>query len=298
LLIGTSIVDWTGRTARPGAWGRSPGVRPPTIPACRIPVKHDDRTIAPPAERWTSDLAGAFTPSNSAVIQNAPSRLYRTFPVFVLPAQENAQAWRLDYEYLKGTADVLTHQEVNLSPPFSDDYKADMGWVPPADHHWYYHTYRSKSAPGKTVECESLEAEMLARVISATVFITVPDDDASRCSALEARERRLQRRLKTARKGEARARNRLKAARKRVRVANRRLKKKRASGPRAAAIKAEEAKQDAVQARETSRQIVGNKRKNTQETRKTLRDTMSSQSKLCPTGTGLNRRDASGLRSG
>jgi RTX calcium-binding nonapeptide repeat (4 copies) len=95
------------------------------------------------------------------------------------PAQENAQAWELEYDYLKGTADILTHKKVTLSPPFDDERPTSGGWFPPAGSHWYYHTYYSKSAPGRTVECESLEAEMLARVISATVHVTVPDDSES-----------------------------------------------------------------------------------------------------------------------
>lgn len=91
------------------------------------------------------------------------------------PEQENAQAWELEYDYLKGTADILTHGKVTLKPPFDDELKADRGWVPDPGTHWYFHTFRAKSAPGKTVECASLEAEMLGRVISATMHVTVPD---------------------------------------------------------------------------------------------------------------------------
>ncbi len=41
------------------------------------------------------------------------------------PAQENAQAWELEYDYLKGTADTLTHAKLALSPPFDDALEAD-----------------------------------------------------------------------------------------------------------------------------------------------------------------------------
>jgi hypothetical protein len=92
------------------------------------------------------------------------------------PEQEKAQAWRLEREYLKGTANIFTHDEKNLAPPFSDEPTGAGGWVPPAGHHWYLHTFRSKSdASGDPVECASLQAEMLGRVISATVHVTVPD---------------------------------------------------------------------------------------------------------------------------
>lgn len=93
------------------------------------------------------------------------------------PEQPNASAWRLDYEYLKGTANIRTHDEVNLRPPFSDKPTGAGGWVPPAGHHWYFHTFRSKSdAGGEPVECASLEAEMLGKIITATLHITVPED--------------------------------------------------------------------------------------------------------------------------
>lgn len=92
------------------------------------------------------------------------------------PEQEKAQAWRLEREYLKGTANIFTHDEVNLHPPFDDEPTGIWEWVPPARHHWYLHTFRSKSdASGDPVECASLQAEMLGRVISATVHVTVPD---------------------------------------------------------------------------------------------------------------------------
>ena len=91
------------------------------------------------------------------------------------PEQANAQAWELEYDYLKGTADILTHAKVPLFPPFDDEPTGVLGWVPPAGAHWHFHTYSSKSAPGKTVECASLEGYLLGRVISATVHVTVPD---------------------------------------------------------------------------------------------------------------------------
>lgn len=92
------------------------------------------------------------------------------------PEQEKAQAWRLEREYLKGTGDIFTHDEKNLAPPFSDEPTGIWEWVPPAGHHWYQHTFRAKSdASGDPVECASLQAEMLGRVISATVHVTVPD---------------------------------------------------------------------------------------------------------------------------
>ncbi len=90
------------------------------------------------------------------------------------PVQANAQGWKLDYEYLKGTAGILTHAEPTLIPPFDDDIQAPR-FAPPEGTHWYFHTYRAKSAPGDTVECASLEAEMLGRVLSATVHVTLPD---------------------------------------------------------------------------------------------------------------------------
>ncbi len=90
------------------------------------------------------------------------------------PEQANAQGWKLDYEYLKGTADILTHAEPTLIPPFDDELQAPR-FVPPAGTHWYFHSYRAKSHPGATAECASLEAEMLGRVIAATVHVTVPD---------------------------------------------------------------------------------------------------------------------------
>ena len=86
----------------------------------------------------------------------------------------NAQGWKLDYEYLKGTADILTHAEPTLIPPFDDGLKAPR-FVPAVGTHWYFHSYRAKSHPGATAECASLEAEMLGRVITATVHVTVPD---------------------------------------------------------------------------------------------------------------------------
>lgn len=92
------------------------------------------------------------------------------------PEQQNAQAWLLEREYLKGTADNYTHTEVSIFPPFSDEPRGAGDWVPPAGYHWHQHTTRSKSAPGKTVECASLEAEMLGRIISATVHVTVPGE--------------------------------------------------------------------------------------------------------------------------
>jgi RTX calcium-binding nonapeptide repeat (4 copies) len=91
------------------------------------------------------------------------------------PEQANAQAWELDYEYLKGTANILTHEKKTLKPPFSDEPTGISEWTPPAGTHWQYHTSRSKSAPGDTVECASLQAEMLGRVISATIRVSVPD---------------------------------------------------------------------------------------------------------------------------
>ena len=90
------------------------------------------------------------------------------------PEQANAQGWKLDYDYLKGTADILTHAEPTLIPPFDDQLQAPR-FVPPVGTHWYFHTYRAKSNPGDTAECASLEAEMLGRVITATVHVTVPD---------------------------------------------------------------------------------------------------------------------------
>ena len=90
------------------------------------------------------------------------------------PEQANAQGWKLDYEYLKGTADILTHAEPTLIPPFDDELQAPR-FVPPAGTHWYFHSYHAKSHPGATAECASLEAEMLGRVITATVHVTVPD---------------------------------------------------------------------------------------------------------------------------
>jgi hypothetical protein len=90
------------------------------------------------------------------------------------PEQANAQGWKLDYEYLKGTADILSHAEPTLIPPFDDGLQAPR-FVPPAGTHWYFHSYRAKSHPGATAECASLEAEMLGRVIAATVHVTVPD---------------------------------------------------------------------------------------------------------------------------
>lgn len=92
------------------------------------------------------------------------------------PEQENAQAWRLEREYLKGTGNHHTHTEVSLFQPFDDELLAHRGWEPPAGTHWHHHTTRAKSAPGSTAECASLEAEMLARIISATVHVTVPGD--------------------------------------------------------------------------------------------------------------------------
>lgn len=92
------------------------------------------------------------------------------------PEQPNAQAWQLEYEYLRGTANILTHKKVTLAPPFDDELKADRGWVPPAGAHWYYHTFHAKSDPGGTAECASLEAELLGRILTATVHVTVPDD--------------------------------------------------------------------------------------------------------------------------
>lgn len=91
------------------------------------------------------------------------------------PEQANAQAWRLEREYLKGTADIFTHDEINLIPPFNDEPTGIWEWAPPAGYHWYLHTYHSKSAPSGTAECASLQAELLGRVISATVHVTVPD---------------------------------------------------------------------------------------------------------------------------
>ncbi len=91
------------------------------------------------------------------------------------PEQANAQGWKLDYEYLRGTADILTHAEPTLTPPFDDELKAPQ-YVPAVGTHWYFHTYFSKSAPPEhTAECASLQAEMLGRVLSATVHVTVPD---------------------------------------------------------------------------------------------------------------------------
>ncbi len=90
------------------------------------------------------------------------------------PEQANAQGWKLDYEYLKGTAEILTHAEPTLIPPFDDQLKAPT-FVPPTGTHWYFHSYRAKSEPGGSVECASLQAEMLGKVITATVHVTVPD---------------------------------------------------------------------------------------------------------------------------
>ncbi len=90
------------------------------------------------------------------------------------PEQANAQGWKLDYEYLKGTAEILTHAEPTLIPPFDDQLKAPT-FVPPAGTHWYFHSYRAKSEPGGSVECASLQAEMLGKVITATVHVTVSD---------------------------------------------------------------------------------------------------------------------------
>ncbi len=90
------------------------------------------------------------------------------------PEQANAQGWKLDYEYLKGTADILTHAEPTLTPPFDDELQAPK-FVPPVGTHWYFHSYRAKSEPGGSVECASLQAEMLGRVIAATVHVAVPD---------------------------------------------------------------------------------------------------------------------------
>lgn len=92
------------------------------------------------------------------------------------PVQANAQAWRLEREYYKGTANIYTHDETTLTPPFGDEPTGVLGWVPPSGHHWQYFTQRSKSAPGDTVECASLQAELLGKVIKATLHITVPDD--------------------------------------------------------------------------------------------------------------------------
>lgn len=206
---------------------------------------------------------------------NCTARVYIQWP-----EQENAQAWELEYEYLRGTGDHLTEKTVRLSPPFDDAPDSKYGWAPPAGHHWHYHTYRSTSAPGKTVKCDGYEAEMLARVISATVHVTVPDGPS--CSALEARERRLQRRLRTARKGGRRARNRFMAAQKRVRVANRRLRRSRAAGPRSLILRTEEAKQRAVQARGIQRRVMRDTRKTAQGIRKVIRDVRTTQTKLCP----------------
>lgn len=92
------------------------------------------------------------------------------------PEQANAEAWEIEYDYYKGTSKILVHKEVTMFPPFDDALKADRGWVPAAGSHWHYVTYAAKSAPGKTVECASLEADLLGRVGTATVHVTVPDD--------------------------------------------------------------------------------------------------------------------------
>jgi len=121
--------------------------------------------------------AGNTTPENC-----------QAFVFIQWPEQANAQGWKLDYEYLRGTADILTHAEPTLIPPFDDGVKAPR-FVPPVGTHWYFHTYHSKSAPPEhTAECASLQAEMLARVLSATVHVTVPDTSEEEKKEQEEKE--------------------------------------------------------------------------------------------------------------
>ncbi len=109
------------------------------------------------------------------------------------PEQENAQGWRLEREYLKGTSKTFTHDEVALYPPFFDEPSGSGKWVPPAGHHWFHHTYRSKSgAEGKPPDCTgTYESDLLPTLISATVHITVPDtpeEDETEKKEKEAKE--------------------------------------------------------------------------------------------------------------
>jgi hypothetical protein len=190
------------------------------------------------------------------------------------PAQDGAIAWELLYDF-NGEERSKT-----LSPPFGDEEFTKFGWQPAPGTHWYGLSYTGRSSgSGKPVTCDDFPPKQQAFFSNVRMRITV---EGPSCSALESRERRLRSRLKTARKGERRARNRLKAAKKQVRVASRRLKKKRATGPRAAALKAEEAKQRAVAAREAKRQVVRDTRKTAQETQETVRDLRTTRIELCP----------------
>ncbi len=114
------------------------------------------------------------------------------------PEQANAQGWKLDYEYLRGTADILTHAEPTLTPPFDDGLQAPR-FVPAVGTHWYFHSYRAKSDPGGSVECASLQAEMLGRIIAATVHITVPDasEEVQEEKEKEEEEKRIEEEKKT-----------------------------------------------------------------------------------------------------
>lgn len=143
--------------------------------------------LVPPASASAAEIIDVPATPVFRAGNNGPANC--TAFIFVQwPAQENAQAWELDYEYLKGTAGILTHQKKTLKPPFSDEPTGIWEWTPPAGTHWQYHTSRSKSAPGDTVECASLQAEMLGRVISATVHVSVPDRPEEEEKEKEAEE--------------------------------------------------------------------------------------------------------------
>ncbi|HEU4906984.1 MAG TPA: calcium-binding protein [Solirubrobacterales bacterium] len=117
------------------------------------------------------------------------------------PAQEGAQAWRLEY-FMGGSLKKVN----SLKPPFSDAPHPVYGWAPPAGAHWYFTGWLTVAtglpAPdGDPLNCGEYVPGWLEFHKNAfgggTIYITVPDTPEDEEKEKEEEEKKREEEEKT-----------------------------------------------------------------------------------------------------
>ncbi len=169
------------------------------------------------------------------------------FGLATWPEQENAISWEVTYKWNGDPRSKTT------SPPFDDERlnTAQFGnATPPAGSHWIVIGEGYKAgAPGfPTPDCSDSLAFQQAAISDVKVTVTVEVEEKKKCRAITERDRRMERKLHSARKGKRREKRQTRSANNRVKRAERRVENLEDSGNAKKLAQARQEQQAAQQA--------------------------------------------------